>query len=392
MLSRIDGQTSWKLLREIGGMTPGEVDICVEEWLLQGYIDIDGRPPRVKRRKAAIPESPKPTRAVSLGAIDESLIDPSLDLDEEHQRELLEVEQKLACDAFTLLGVSRGAKHREIKRAYFSLSKRFHPDRYFRKNTGEYGDRLHKVFKAISAAYEGLNDPARRKEIEASLVCEPRVERFGDPGCADSPQQVSKRTRTAIERLRQRMSFRVSESVRDEKSARGEELFKVAQQSERMGRLAEAAANMRLAVAFDPSRREFKQVLGRLQAKIAHERIETLLAEASSQLDESEKIELHKCVEELRTHRPEDPVMFELAARVYVELGDPERSEDHCRRALEIDPGNPACHRTMARVHVLGGNKGHAVSELEKTLEIDSGDGEAHEMLQALRGRPQRVS
>ncbi|MBW2388110.1 MAG: hypothetical protein JRG89_06700, partial [Deltaproteobacteria bacterium] len=49
LLSRIDGQTSWKLLREIGGLSADEVDLCVEEWLQQGFIDIDGRAPRVQR-------------------------------------------------------------------------------------------------------------------------------------------------------------------------------------------------------------------------------------------------------------------------------------------------------------------------------------------------------
>ena len=43
LLSRIDGQTSWKLLREIGAQTPSEVDQCIEEWLMLGVIDIDGR-------------------------------------------------------------------------------------------------------------------------------------------------------------------------------------------------------------------------------------------------------------------------------------------------------------------------------------------------------------
>ncbi|MCP4037555.1 MAG: DnaJ domain-containing protein [bacterium] len=392
LLSRIDGQTSWKLLREIGGITPGEVDLCVEDWLMRGYIDIDGRPPRVKRRESAIPQPPKPKQNVAPGAIDESLIDDTLDLDEELQREILEVERKLECDYFSLLGVGRDADPKEIKRVYFSLSKRFHPDRYFRKNVGEYGDRLHRVFKAISEAYDLLSDPASRKEIEAALADQRRlVESFSDPGDSSGGKQSKRRVLTPIERLRQRMPFKMPEGLRDEKAARGEELFKAAQQSERMQRYSEAAANLRLAVAFDPFNREYKRALGAAQARIAYERIGEILGEGECGLSESEKSEARRLAEEVILHRPKDHATLDLAARVYVELGDPERAEEYCKRALEAAPDTGAYHRTMAMVHELRGNKGHAVSELKKALDLDSGDGKARKMLQALRSSSRRT-
>ncbi len=40
LLSRIDGHTSWRLLREIGGLTADEVDMCVEMWLGDGVIEM----------------------------------------------------------------------------------------------------------------------------------------------------------------------------------------------------------------------------------------------------------------------------------------------------------------------------------------------------------------
>lgn len=383
MLSRIDGQTSWKLLREFGGLTSGEVDVCIEEWLYQGLIDIDGRAPRVKRREGAIPE---PARKVKVqGPVDESLIDAELDLDETIQREILEFEQKLELNYFEVLGVDTSAEIRDIKRAYFALSKRFHPDRFFRKNVGHYGERLHRIFKCVSEAYELLSDPASRKEFQATLTAENHVEALNNPEAASAKAGKSQGPMTPAERLRQRMPFRVPDALRKDRNSKGEALFRSAKQSEVMGRLEEAASNLRLAVAFDPFNREYKRTLGEVQAKVAVERIEALLSNTKAGFCDAEKREGRRLAEEILLYRPNDAKTNILAARVYVEIEDTQRAEEYCSRAIELDPANGGYRRTRAGVHLLCGNKGHAVSELNKALELNSSDLEARKMLDTLR-------
>ena len=163
LLSRIDGQTSWKLLREIGGISSQEVDICIEDWLAQGVIDIDGRPPRVKRSPQAASAAKRNGAPLTPGRIDVALICDQLDLDRETQRSILMFEQQMGADNFTLLGVGRDSSDKDIKRAYFGLSKQFHPDLYFRQDIGHYEERLGRIFKRISEAHELLSDPASRK-------------------------------------------------------------------------------------------------------------------------------------------------------------------------------------------------------------------------------------
>jgi curved DNA-binding protein CbpA len=385
LLSRIDGQTSWKLLREIGGLTSSQVDVCIEEWLCEGVIDVDGRPPRVKRRKVAIPEPAGKRKATVEGPIDESLIDPSLDLDVAIQRDVLEYEQKLNLDYFKLLGVETSANEREIKRAYFALSKRFHPDRYFRKNVGDYGGRLNAIFKGVSEAYELLSDPVSREAVEATLTAKNRVHVTNIGGDGSAARGTPQQPLTPAERLRQRMRLRVPNSVQEDRDAKGAELFKSATQSEKMGRLNEAASNLRLAVAFDPFNREYKRVLGEVQAKVAQLRLEELLGDTKSDFGDSVQREARRLAEEILLYRPNDPETNDLAARVYVELEDTQRAAEYCSRAIELDPKQGVYHRVRASVHLLCGNKGHAVSELNKALELDSSDLEARKMLEALR-------
>jgi len=64
-------------------------------------------------------------------------------------------------DFYVLLGVSRDATEVEIKKAYRKLARKHHPDR----NPGDQA--AEEKFKEISAAYDVLSDPEKRKEYDA---------------------------------------------------------------------------------------------------------------------------------------------------------------------------------------------------------------------------------
>jgi molecular chaperone DnaJ len=67
-------------------------------------------------------------------------------------------------ELYKTLGVSKKASEEEIKKAYRKLARRYHPD----KNPGD--EEAEERFKEISAAYDILGDPEKRKEYDEGSV------------------------------------------------------------------------------------------------------------------------------------------------------------------------------------------------------------------------------
>src|SRR5262249_38239789 len=74
-------------------------------------------------------------------------------------------------DHYEVLGVSRNASADEIKRAYRELARKFHPD----SNPDD--PQAVERFKEVTAAYEVLSDPERRRRYDV----------FGDGGNGGGP-------------------------------------------------------------------------------------------------------------------------------------------------------------------------------------------------------------
>ncbi|NJC87195.1 MAG: response regulator [Desulfuromonas sp.] len=66
-------------------------------------------------------------------------------------------------DYFTLLGVTETEPRDQVRKAYYSLVKRFHPDRFFEQDLfPDLRDKINALFQRISDAHETLVDPARK--------------------------------------------------------------------------------------------------------------------------------------------------------------------------------------------------------------------------------------
>ena len=84
-------------------------------------------------------------------------------------------------DYYRVLGVSDTASQKDIKSAYRKLSRQYHPD------TNEGDKAAEERFKEVSAAYDVVGDPDKRKEYDEVRKLGPMGGMFGGAGGAGGP-------------------------------------------------------------------------------------------------------------------------------------------------------------------------------------------------------------
>ncbi len=125
---------------------------------------LDKNAPKVKAPPAAILTLNNPT------AEESDAMGLEIALDEQQRiRILLFRRGMVRCTLFDLLGVAPDTDKRNVKRAYFRLSKDFHPDLYYGKDIGPFEGWLSEVFKAITDAFKILGNNKKRAKYESSL-------------------------------------------------------------------------------------------------------------------------------------------------------------------------------------------------------------------------------
>jgi curved DNA-binding protein CbpA len=348
LLSRIDGHTPWAVLREIGGLPPADADAALAGWLDAGIVEVD-------------PEKPGPPTACATAAPAPDLraVDASLDIPVELQREILAFEAQLASASHhQILGVERSSDPRDIKRAYFRLSKQFHPDRYFRRTIGDYSARLDRIFRHVALAYELLSDPTTRAELENAMEPTPPAPEVGAYRTTGGPREVTTepapppqgyRPPSRMENLeRLRNSFKMPANMLAERRFKARQLHDSARAAAHEKRWLEAAASARLAIAFDPFAREYQQHFASIQADVHAARATELLAQAEGAGAAAEALKL---IEEAIHYRPADAGLQARAAALALEAGDLAHAREYAEAARELEPEVASHAVTLCRVY-----------------------------------------
>lgn len=158
-------------------------------------------------------------------------------LGDELRRELICLHEQLdEMSYYDLFGLKMGAKRKEIKKAYFRLSKRHHPDKFFRQDLGRLGSMQETVFKELSNAYKTLSKKRARDDYDAALSAH-LAEQASDAEdeAADGGAPEARSANTAAER--------------NKRKAVGALLVRRAQKLEQRGDFAQAAGEYRKALA-----------------------------------------------------------------------------------------------------------------------------------------------
>jgi len=255
-----------------------------------------GVPPRPGMRSAAPPTTPR--RVTSITERVRPATTPDL------EAEMLQRFERLrAQDLYEVLGIAPAAAATEIRRAYYALAKRFHPDKFTRE---EMKTKAEKVFAHITEAYSTLTGGESRRrydEDQAIRKSGPAQEKRSDGG------EVA------------RMNFK-----------HGKEMFD-------KGRFGEAISFLQNACDQEPSKAEHFHYLAMAQSK-------------NPRWKKDAEENFLKAIE----RDPTNAVLYSQLGSLYVRGGLHSKARDMFKKALQWDPSNAEAAEGLAGE--AGGRKG----------------------------------
>jgi len=168
-------------------------------------------------------------------------------------------------DLYQVLGVVSTAQTDDIRRAYYTLAKRFHPDKFMRE---ELKQKAEKVFSHITEAYATLSGAETRAKFDEDLA----MRRPKGPDKTMDGHEMArlnfKHGRDQFDKGRVGESISFFQNACDQDAAKAEYFFWLARAQARNPRWKkDAEENFLRAIQIDPSNGDYYAELGALYAR-----------------------------------------------------------------------------------------------------------------------------
>lgn len=204
----------------------------------------------------------------------------------------------------------------EIKRTYYGLARRYHPDRF---HGLEVHARLESAFARITQAYETLTDEANRATYDAKLAAQEKVRLIAD--AAPKAQASSKDAGQDI--------------ASDATGASAEDRFKEGFAALQLGQVNQAISHLAAAARSAPNEPRYRAFYGKALAKIGKgQRL------AESELQAAVKLD------------PNNATYHFMLAQLYYQLSFFKRSRAEAMRATELDPNHAEAQALLRRIEM----------------------------------------
>jgi len=158
-----------------------------------------------------------------------------------------------ALDYFELLGIDTDASAAMVKRAFYTESRAYHPDRFFHLTDEAFKTRVHDVYKRVTEAYFVLRDDTRRSKYLADITGPDRAHKLRFDEVAEKETQAATK-KQAEEQIgthpkgRQLYAAGVAELEREQYAA--------------------AERSLKMALTYEPQNALYKEKLALAQGKL----------------------------------------------------------------------------------------------------------------------------
>jgi DnaJ-class molecular chaperone len=147
-------------------------------------------------------------------------------------------------DYFEILQVERTAAPPEIKKAFYGVSRTYHPDRYFQLTDKEIKERVNELYKRATEAYYVLRDDAKRRQYTADIAGPERAQKLRFTESSETE------TRAATKR-------QVEEQIGS--NPKGRQFYQTAAADADAGRWASAERNLKMALTYEPANARYRR-------------------------------------------------------------------------------------------------------------------------------------
>ncbi|MCP4003881.1 MAG: DnaJ domain-containing protein [bacterium] len=321
-------------------------------------------------------------------------------------------------DYYRVLDVPRGADPDEIREGFFERSKRFHPDRHFRKLPEPYLDLLNEIYKRVVAAHDVLRDKKLRRgydealepktskvprpEAMAKAPADPDPQPKGEPG--ESPSKTPLRDRgqafksrgPLIGRARPAPRSRRDSSLRQRKGLRSPDVllrglkaeiergrskakrhFEESQEFKVAADWPRCVAALKLAMAFDPREKRFHDELAEVLPSANAERATEIRKKGELFLQSGDKQAAVECLEEACDLLPTDAGLAHQVASILFDLHkNLKKAAIFAEHAVSLDPKTVLYLKTLGMIYKADGNPVKAQKNLQRAWAIDPLDEE----------------
>lgn len=366
----------------------------------------------------------------------------------EEESELNNILERLNTgDHYHILGVTKESEIGDIRTAYFTLSKTYHPDMFYRRAADGIQEKVEAIFTAINLSYEVLSDEGLRRKFDIQLVRKDREEggsrtraRRRRRGGSDNDvsdqvpteileedaESTIKRSRSREGRARARARIReelgvskskvkprgVEPSSRRRRRERG-----VSDSSENTGRFssnlreqinerlikaksyfdkalvavdeedwAKAASALQMAVQLDSNSDEYMKVYEEIRPKAATVRASGFIRAAeSAESFRNLKEALYNYQQAVACDPPDGLAYFRLGQLLLDYASKPRDALQNFRKAVANEPKSTRYRLALADLYVGEGMGKNAQREYQKVLQIEPKNIAAKKGLKKLR-------
>jgi curved DNA-binding protein CbpA len=340
VLSRVDSSLALNELLALGGLPEAETLCLIYTLAMGGFLSFDNWPKAltdtmIAQARSVISSKAEPAQA--LPSLKESAVEskpksepePEEEYDEIRELDALFSRLEIATNFYQILSVVRPAKDADIKRAYHSLAKRFHPDRYRKTVDEQVHARVEAAFAKIAQAYDVLKDKRTRATYDSKLLKQEEMMRSVN---SSAPAKASGQD-TAASVDSDPAKTAATQSKNKASQYQAEEKFQQGLTALRSGNSAVAISCLGDAARLEPQQPRYRAYFG--QALASDERMRR---NAETEFKAAISLDANNAAYRV------------MLAELYNQIGLPRRAQAELERALIIDPKNQVARRLLDKV------------------------------------------